>query len=422
MSRSPIACARWIVILSLAVVATAASAAAPTRPAELLMNPGFEDALEAHPWMPAGWDTSQTDLATVFFGRDTFLVHGGKYSVNVANTSTLVPAWHNWNQSVIIGPEAWGKDAVFSVWTRSNGQQGRAYILLQAYRDTVGKMAKQWGLPRDVASRRMMINKLDDPLLDYGWKRNYFTDTETDWVRREVRVFVPPSTDMLYVRCGLLGTGQVIFDDASLTLEPARPEPPLPAHTNLLADPGFEGDGNLWEYSMPPYAGQRIDRDTTQAHSGRACIRYTSGDEGLVQARAGVCQVLDRRLAGKRVKLSAWVKTDSLRNGMAYVRLYCNSLSQGTVQSDPGPSFSLTTDWTPVSFEMDVPPDAYEVWAWFAYNVPASGHAYYDDTSLEIVGPAAASATGAASRPATKPAPRKLAPGKLPATPKKPVR
>ena len=28
-------------------------------------------------------------------------------------------------------------------------------------------------------------------------------------------------------------------------------EPPL--NTNLLADPGFEGEGNEWEYSMPPY-------------------------------------------------------------------------------------------------------------------------------------------------------------------------
>jgi hypothetical protein len=361
--------------------------------------------------MPAAWDTSQTDVPTIFFGRDTFLVHSGQYAVNIANTSTLVPVWHNWSQAVVVGSETWGKDLVFSVWTRSNGLTGRAYILLQAYRDTLGKMAKIWGLSRDVTGRRLSINKMDDPLLDLGWKRLYFTDPETDWVRREVRVFVPPSVNVVYVRCGLLGTGQVIFDDASLTVVPAKPASPLPMHANLLADPGFEGDGNAWEYSMPPYDGLRIERDTTHAHSGKACIRYTSSQAGLVQARTGVCQVFDHRLAGKRLRLSGWVKTDSLKGGLAYTRLYCNSLSQGMIQSEPGKVFSLSNDWTPVSVDLDVPADAYEIWAWFAYNVPASGLVYYDDTSLEILGPA-----GAASAP--KPQPKRATRRSPPATAK----
>ncbi len=401
MSRTTSA-APWLLALSIAFAAASAWAGPAAQPRELLLNPGFEQPLEGHPWMPASWDTSLTDLPTVFFGRDTFLVHSGHYAVSVANTSLLVPVWHNWNQSVIVGPEAWGKDAVFSVWTRSNGQQGRAYILVQAYRDTVGKMAKTWGMPRDDAHRRLHINKLDDPLLDTGWKRLYFSDAETDWVRREVRVYVPPSTNMIYVRCGLLGTGQVVFDDASLTLQPAQPLAPVATNVNLLADPGFEGDDNLWECSLPPYAGQRIDRDTTVAHSGKASIRYTSGLEGLVQARAGVCQVFDRRLAGKRIRLTGWVKTDSLRDGIAFTRVYSNSLSRGTVQSDPGASYSMTNDWTKVSFEMDLPTDAVETWVWFAYTVPARGTVWYDDTSLEVLGPSAD------AKPATarKPSPR----------------
>ena len=417
MLRKPPAFAiPWLAALAFAVASVAPCAAA-TPSGELLKNPGFEDSLETHPWMPAAWDTSQTALPTVFFGRDTFFAHSGRYSVSVANTSTLVPVWHNWNQSVLVGPEAWGKDLVFSVWTRSNGLQGRAYILLQAYRDTLGKMTKIWGLPRDLAGRRLGINKLDDPLLDLGWKRLYFSDPETEWVRREVRVFVPPSTNIVYVRCGLLGTGQVIFDDASLRLEPARPVAAAPLHVNLLADPGFEGDGNAWEYSMPPYAGQRIDRDTTHAHSGKACVRFTSGDEGYIQARAGVCQVFGRELAGKRVRISAWVKTDSLKDSMTYTRIYCNSIRLGMVQSDPGQSYSLTNDWLPVSFEMDVPSDAVEVWAWFAYNVPARGAAYYDDVSFEVVSPATPTAP---AKPAPRPAGKQPA-AKQPAPPAKQI-
>jgi hypothetical protein len=392
MPRSSLlSAAPWLAALALAMAALPSHAAAiPDSTANLLVNPGFEDSLAGHPWMPTAWDTSQTDLPTVFFGRDTFLVRSGRYAVSVANTSTYVPAWHNWSQTVLVGPESWGKDLVFTAWTRSNGLRGRAYILLQAYRDTIGKMAKIWGMPRDPAGKRLRINKLDDPLLDLGWKRLYFDDPETDWVRRQVRVFVPPTTNVVYVRCGLLGTGQIIFDDASLTLETARPEPTVPVRTNLLADPGFEGDGHSWEYSMPPYAGQRIERDTVNAHSGKACIRFSSTDDGIAQARAGVCQVFGHALAGKRLRLSAWVKTDSLRGGRAFIRIYCNSLTRGMVQSLPGKVFDLTTDWTPVSLELDAPADTYEVWAWLAYTVPATGHVYYDDASLEVLGPAGA--------------------------------
>jgi hypothetical protein len=158
---------------------------------------------------------------------------------------------------------------------------------------------------------------------------------------------------------------------------------------------------------MPPYAGLRIDRDTTQAHSGKACIRYTSSQAGSVQARMGVCQVLGRGLADKRVRLSAWVKTDSLRGGMTSIRLYCNSLSRGMIDSEPGQNLDLTNDWSPVSLEMDVPPDAVGIWAWFAYTVPATGTVYYDDASLEVLGPAS---TAAPARTVVRPAVKMPAP------------
>ena len=353
----------------------------------LLENPGFETGRSGHSWMPASWDTSNAALPTIFFGRDTFLVHGGSYAVNVANLSTLFPYWHNWSQAVPVGPEAWGKDAVFSVWTRSNGLQGRAYVLVQAYRDSVGRMAKVWGMERDEAAHKLRINKVDDPLIDLGWKREYFTDPETDWVRREVRVFVPPTVNILYVRGGILGTGQVIFDDASLTLEPARPAPPVPLQTNLLGDPGFEGDGNAWEYAMPPYEGMKVERDTTVAHSGRASITSYGGTTGMVSTRTGVCQVFsNHNLAGKRLKLTGWVRTDSLR-ATAFVKIYCHTL-HGMVQSDPPMLWSSNTPWTETSIEMDVPDDTYNVWVWFLYNAPAEGRVWFDDCSLVALGPA----------------------------------
>jgi hypothetical protein len=398
-----IACVLALVLLPHVALAASAAPVKARRAAvgeNLLLNPGFEAPLKGHAWLPAAWDTSETPLPTVFFGRDTFQVHGGNYAVNVANLSTQYPMWHHWVQSVVIGPEAWGKDLVFSVWTRSNGLDGRAYVMMQAYRDTVGKMAKIWDMERDAAGKRLGLNKVDDPLIDYGWKREYFSDSETPWVRRELRVFVAPSTNIVYLRLGLFGTGQVVFDDASLVLAPALPAPTVPLHTNLLADPSFEGDGNAWEYAMPAYENMVVVQDTTVAHTGRASIRSEGGLSGMVMTRAGVCQVFsNRNLAGLRLRLSGFIRTDSLQ-GNAFLKIYCHTPA-GMVQSDASPSFGMNSPWSECRVEMDVPRDTYEVWAWMVYNAPVYGRVYFDDARLEALGPATAAP---APRPAGRPA------------------
>jgi hypothetical protein len=353
----------------------------------LLLNPGFEAPLKGHPWMPAAWDTFESNQTTVFFGRDTFMVHGGKFAVSVANVSTLVPLWHNWSQIVLVGKEAWNKDAVFTVWTRSNGLQGRAYVLAQAYRDTITRMSRTWKVPRDTAMARLGITRVDDPNLVLGWKREYFSDAETPWVKRELRIFVPPSTNLLVVRAGLFGTGQVLFDDASLTLEPAKPAPPLPLNTNLLTDPGFEGDGNAWEYSMPPYENLYAVRDTVTRHTGAASVRFDGTNDGWVEARAGVCQaIVNRDLGGKRLRLKGWVKTDSLA-GLAYTKIYFTTLD-GSVHDSTPRQFGQNTPWTEAVMEVDAPPGTYIAWPWFVFNVPATGRVWFDDISFEITGPA----------------------------------
>jgi hypothetical protein len=415
-----VACAICIAVFSTTAVLAAPTAtgkgkASPARVVEggnLLLNPGFENPLPGHPWMPAKWDTSETPLPTVFFGRDTFLVHSGSYAVNVANMSTTFPMWHNWNQTVLVGPETWGKDLVFSVWTRSNGLQGRAYVMVQAYRDTIGKMGKIWDLSRDATEKRLHYNHIDDPLIDLGWRREYFSEPETDWVRRELRVYVAPTTNIIYVRLGLFGTGQVIFDDASLTLAPALPAPEVPLHVNLFQDPSFEGDGNAWEYAMPIYENMEVSADSTVAHTGRFSVRGYGGMGGMVSTRAGVCQVLpNRNLAGKHLRLSGFIRTDSLA-GSAYVKIYCHTL-HGMVQSEPSATLGLTAPWTEIVAEMDAPPDTYEVWAWLMYNAPVAGKVYFDDGRLEVTGEATVTSPPRPA-PTTRPAGSKSLGGKSP--------
>src|SRR6185503_7823834 len=174
MSLRLAACA----ILALGALLACPSTSRAAATGNLLANPDFETPLAGHAWMPAAWDTSWSHLPTVFFGRDTASAHGGRYCVSVANVSTLLPLWHNWSQTLLVGPEAWNKDAVFSIWTRSNGVQGRGYVLLQAYRDTIGKMSRLWSVPRDTAMRRLGFRMTSDPYVYLGMKREYFSDNE----------------------------------------------------------------------------------------------------------------------------------------------------------------------------------------------------------------------------------------------------
>ena len=172
-------------LLACGVVAIACMlAAAPGAHADgqnLLGNPGFEAPLGDHPWMPAAWDTSRGNTDMVFFGRDDFSAHTGKFGVSVANASATLPLWHNWSQTLDVSPDMWGKDIVLTVWTRNNGVEGRGYIGLQAYRDTVGKMAREWKTDRSSAGRRMMLSGVNDPIIDLGWKRESFSENTTDY-------------------------------------------------------------------------------------------------------------------------------------------------------------------------------------------------------------------------------------------------
>lgn len=372
----------------------------------LLQNGDFERTMSEHPWMPVGWDTSMADLPTVFFGRDSFLVHGGAWAVNVANMSAAFPLAHNWNQTLLVGPESWGKLASFKAWTRSNGVEGRGYLLVQAYNDTASRMARIWNVDHDEALRRLGIGKIDDPLIDLGWKRTQFDDHLTEWVEREARAYVPPGTNVLYVRAGLIGTGQMLFDDASLTLQPAPPPAKVAKGVNLFREPGFEEGGIAWDLAIPPYEGSRITVDTTVAHSGRTSLKLSDFWDGLVEARMGVGQPFEgRSLRGQRVRLTAWLKGDSLE-GTALVKIYTHGLHTRVLQSPGAELLSGTWDWKQIAIELDIPKDAEIVWTNIYALAPARGTVWIDDASFESIGPARGTLLQVAPAAAPKPGTR----------------
>lgn len=378
----------FAVTLLAAALLLPAFARAATAPAarNLLHNPGFESPRATGEWMPADWDSSESGVSTVFFGRDSFFVHGGRWSVNIANMSTYLPLAHYWGQNVVVGREAWGKDVVLRVWTRSNGLAGRAYVAALVYRDTVGKMARVWNVSREEARERLDVTVIDDPMMDVGWGRKQFTDARTDWVLREVRAHVPTNANLIAVRLGLFGTGQVLFDDASLTIEPAKPVAAAVVGQNVVAEGGFEGESLAWELSAPPYDGAEVAVDSTTSHGGRRSLRISGGREGLVSTRMGPCQSFPgRQLAGKRVRMSAWLKGDSLET-VCYLKMYATG-PRGRAQSPGTELYSSTFDWKEASLEWDVPHDTDLVWAWVIKNVPAPGTLWVDDVKLEVIGP-----------------------------------
>jgi hypothetical protein len=261
------------------------------------------------------------DLPTVFFGRDSFLVHSGKYAVSVASMSDAFPMGHHWRQTLLVGPEAWGKVATFKAWVRNNGVEGRAYLLVQAYNDTASRMAEIWNVDHDEALKRLGINKIDDPLLDLGWDRTQFNEPLTDWVEREAVTYVPPGTNVMFVRCGLLGTGQVLFDDASLTFKPAPPFTKLEPGRNLFTDPDSRTARWRGTWRSRP---MRVRRSSWTAPSLTAAAQHPAraflGRPGRDAHRRGQ-SVPGRSLRGQRVRLTAWFKGDSLI-GTSLVKIY----------------------------------------------------------------------------------------------------
>jgi hypothetical protein len=382
------------VSLSLAVPRPRPAAAAPApgavaRTTNLLGNPGFD---EGGLFSPTDWDTTVAGVPTVLFFWDAETKRGGTRSASLINAGDALPVWHNWNQMLLHAGKYAGRDLELTVWVRASqlNNGGRGYVMLQAYRDTVLNRARDEGITRDQARIKMGFKYADDPQLELGWARQYFSADNEEWTQRKVRVYVPPTTNLIVVRLGIYGSGQVWFDDAQLTALPAAPIE-LPAGRNLLANASFEQPFDEWDFSMPPTVGAAVVPDSTEAHSGRFSARYSSVNKPGFSTYMNTFQVFNARtLAGKRVRLSGWVKMKDVHDS-AYLNIYATGLYgvDGTLAGD---ALTGTHDWTFYSVEYDVPKDTYTVWARAGYQA-GPGTVWWDDLQFEVV--------GAPSKPAT---------------------
>jgi hypothetical protein len=125
-------------------------------------------------------------------------------------------------------------------------------------------------------------------------------------------------------------------------------------------------------------------------HGGKYSLRFTSAPTAMVPGPAGVAQVLcNRDLAGKRVRFRAFLKPDSLRS-TAFIKLQCKSIAGLSQEVSRNVMIVGTMPWTEAKLEMDVPAGTFEVWAWINYTAPTRGRVWFDDASLEVLGPSTA--------------------------------
>jgi C-terminal processing protease CtpA/Prc len=155
-------------------------------------------------------------------------------------------------------------------------------------------------------------------------------------------------------------------------------EPPMIV---LAAEPMVTGWG---QFGSP--AAFRIGEDRTVVHSGTASGHVTARSASPAGFGAFMQMIRADNYRGKRVRFSAYVKTHDVgaRPGAGlWMRVDGDG---GMLQFDNMQSRSITgtTDWKLVSVVLDVPNNATGIA--FGLLLAASGEAWIDDASLEVVG------------------------------------
>jgi erythromycin esterase len=180
---------------------------------------------------------------------------------------------------------------------------------------------------------------------------------------------------------------------AALTiLLTAIPVAAQPTRGESFPDLGFERRSVNFPESPPGWFSARpgydVVLDSATTHSGRFSLRsrwVSAGPDGSGGASAVAPLPLIR---GKRVRLSAWIRTEGVTRGSAGLRFMARGpgATAGTVLvvDSIAPGASGTSSWTRHSIELAV--DARAELALFGPYHRGNGTAWYDDLEIEIDG------------------------------------
>ncbi len=131
-------------------------------------------------------------------------------------------------------------------------------------------------------------------------------------------------------------------------------------------------------------SGYDITIDRSTKRSGKAAARIESNaavkTDGFGTLMQGIKADAYR---GKRIRLSAWMKTENAVSAQIWLRLDGERRSFGFDNMDNRP-VKGTTGWTKYDLVLDVPEETLKIA--FGFFVSEKGKAWADDIQLEVVG------------------------------------
>jgi hypothetical protein len=130
--------------------------------------------------------------------------------------------------------------------------------------------------------------------------------------------------------------------------------------------------------------GYELSRDDTEKHAGKAsgCVRSTGdGADGFGTLTQGFRA---DRYRGKRLRMSAYVKTDGVeRQSGLWMRIDGKEKTGLAFDNMMGRPVKDTTDWKKYDVVLDVPEEAEEIF--FGFLVSGKGRGWVDDITFDVV-------------------------------------
>jgi hypothetical protein len=147
-----------------------------------------------------------------------------------------------------------------------------------------------------------------------------------------------------------------------------------------------EAPTGWWKNGSKP-AAYDVGIDRGQSYEGRATA-YAKSIQAPIDGFGGMMQMCDsQNYLGKRLRLSAWVKSENANDGGVHLWFRVDAKEGGKVlQFDNMEDRAVkgTSDWQNYSIVLDVPPDAGALA--YGFFVVGTGQAWVSGLKIEEVG------------------------------------
>lgn len=304
----------------------------------------------------------QTDI-------DSQTHHGGTASMHVTSTTSNPPALTTYFQDLAAAPFA-GIRLRFSGYIKTADVKGGAVLYLRIEETNGSAIGKQFAFDNGPSEQ--------------------VTGT-TDWTRYDMVADVPadiPANSHIIFGFAVHGTGEVWFDDFQIeqvgTDVNTTAREQLTQTTNL----GFEDGLSGWWWVHTQQQGacsSGLDRATAHSGSTSAHVECSTVLPGVLTVAEANQDVDASSYAGKRVRVSAYIKTQNVEDSANLVIAVIGpNLSWPANVDTSGDPPKGTAGWKKYDLVIDIPSDVTDVV--YGINLVGKGQAWMDDVQVEVVG------------------------------------